>query len=332
MLRRILKKVEKLLRLSDGFFLADDGTPEGLLEELLQKERGIKVFQEFGDFLKQTKKKDYLGGFTGLLTELYDCPSTYSKQLSKSYFQILEPFLCLFGATTKAWLVDGMEESDIHGGFLARFLLFPGNEETQLIPITPPRDEQAEQKLAQQLAELYEISGTFEPTEEAKETYAKWYRRHRNELKSPGMGLLSSYYGRLEGYVWKIAFIFEAATNLSLNSVSTDSVKLAIDFVERLKKDLKPLILSDFQPSYWAKTTNKVVRLIRSAGSEGIIRSTLLRSTHLKAKQFTEVLDWLREAGEIRDKPNGTKGTRYCAVTKDESSQHSQAQLRRISL
>ncbi len=52
------------------------------------------------------------------------------------------------------------------------------------------------------------------------------------------MGLLSSYYGRLEGYVWKIALIFEATSNCNPQVISAESVQLAIKFVEKLKQDL----------------------------------------------------------------------------------------------
>jgi len=312
MLRRILEKVKAQLKLDYGFFLADDGTPEGVLTELRKKQRGIKAFNEFGDFLKKTKKKDYLGGFTGLLTELYDCPRSYTKQLSKDSFEIEEPFLCLLAATTKEWLLEGMDESDIQGGFLARFLLFPGNEEVDLIAITPKRDEEIEQQLAEQLGKLHNLSRTFAPTKETEKVYSDWYFRHRNELKKPGMNLLAPYYGRLEGYVWKFALIFEAASVPDSSVISADSVQLAIAFVERLKKDLIPLILVDFQPGYWPKTVNKVRQLIKSAAKTGITRSQLLRASHLKASQLTDVITWLEEADEIESAKTSSGGvTRY---------------------
>ncbi|MDA2931201.1 YfjI family protein [Acidobacteria bacterium AH-259-O06] len=319
MLRRILQKVKKILKLPHGFFLADDGTPEGLLTELHKKKSGIKAFQEFGDFLKQTKKRDYLGGFAGLFTELYDCPEAYSKQLSQDGFKIKEPFLCILGATTREWLVEGMSESDIQSGFLARFLLFPGNEETKLLPITPKRDTKAEEQLAKQLAELSKISGIFEPTEKAKQVYSDWYTRHRRELKKSDMGLLSPYYGRLEGYVWKIAFIFEATADPDLKSISADSVQLAINFVERLKQDLKPLILKEFQPGYWAKKVHKVRVLIQDAGSTGISRSRLLQYSHLKTTELTEVLAWLGQTKEIKSCKTGTGAIWYVAVQRKDS-------------
>ncbi|MDA2929102.1 YfjI family protein [Acidobacteria bacterium AH-259-O06] len=298
MLRRVLEKVEKKLKLEHGFFLADDGSPEGFLVELREKQRGVRVFNEFGNFQRQTKKRDYLGGFPGLFTELYDCPNTYRKQLSQSAFQIERPFLCLLGATTREWLVDGMDESDIRGGYLARFLLFPGKEEPELIPITPPRNEETEEQLAQQLAELSKISGAFEPTEKAKKVYSDWYIKHREELKQPGMGLLSAYYGRLEGYVWKIAFIFEATTKPKLQSISEASTQLAIQFVERLKKDLKPLIQNELQPNPLAKLLERVRRMIHKAGPR-ITRTQLLENSHLTSRQLDMVIKTLEEREEI---------------------------------
>ena len=298
MQRRILDRVKAFLGSEDGFYLADDGTPEGLLRELSENQSGIKAFNEFGDFLKRTKKRDFLGGFAGLFTELYDCPALYRKCLSKKGFQIEKPFLCLLGATTREWLLEGMDESDIQGGFLARFLFFPGSRDVKLIPITPPRDQEEEKALAAQLLQLHTLSGTWQPTRAAKEIYIDWYEKHRNELTQEGMSLLSPYYGRLEGYAWKIALIFEATAGPEfVESISADSTNLAIEFVERLKKDLKPLILQDFQPSAWAKKVNKIRALIERTGVIG--RSALLKNSHLRSKELNDVVRFLKETGEL---------------------------------
>ncbi len=299
MMRRVFKIVEEKLQLPHSLILADDGTPEGLLTELYNKNSGIKVFNEFGAFLKQIKKRDFLRGFTGLFTELFDCPDTYTKQLSKKSFSIDEPFLCIHGSTTREWLLDAMDETDITSGFLARFLFFPGESKTKLIPITFPRNRSAEEELAEKLASLNKISGTFAPTAEAESIYIDWYIRHRHELQEPSMALLSAYYGRLEGYVWKIAFIFEVTTNPNLESISAASVQLAIGFVERLKRDLKPLIQRDLQPSPMAKLLGRIRRMVQKAGPSGITRTNLLKNSHLTSKQLDMVIQTLKEREEI---------------------------------
>ncbi len=113
------------------------------------------------------------------------------------------------------------------------------------------------------------------------------------------MALLSAYYGRLEGYVWKIAFIFEVTTNPNLESISADSVQLAIRFVERLKRDLKPLILRDLQPSPMAKLLGRIRRMVQKAGPSGITRTNLLKNSHLTSKQLDMVLQTLKDREEI---------------------------------
>ncbi len=316
MQRRILQKAEEIIQPDNGFYFADDGTPEGLLLELAEQGRGIKAFNEFGAFLKKIKKRDYMGSFAGFLTELYDCPPQYRKRLAEKSYTVEAPFLCIEGATTREWLVDAMDESDIQSGFLARFLFFSADDKIELIPITPLRDEKAERRLAEELAKLYEVGGTFEPTVQAKEIYKSWYIKHRQELKAPGMSLLSSYYGRLEGYVWKIALIFEAVTNSRLTSISEGSTKLAIQLVERLKERLRPLILKDFQPSEWSKKVHKVRRLIKGAGMAGIGRSPLLRNSHLRAHELNEVLGWLQETEEIRSDSAAKGSFRYFYLKK----------------
>ncbi|MDA2927780.1 YfjI family protein [Acidobacteria bacterium AH-259-G07] len=311
MVKQILQRVKpepeviiveglRFVKAKSSYFLADDGTPQGLLRELRNKHSGIKVFQEFGNFLQQTKQKDYMGGFAGLLTELYDCPPSFSKQLAKQEdsFTIEEPFLCILGATTREWLLAGIDETDIRGGFLPRFLLFPG-EKTSPIPITPPPDERVEEQLARQLTELSKISGIFGPTEEAKQVYTDWYLRNYTEPEKPGMDLLSAYWGRLESYVWKIAFIFEATADPDLESISADSVRLAISFVERLKKNLKPLIQNELQPNPLAKLLERVRRMIHKAGPSGIARKYLLKNSHLTSRHLDIVIKTLEETEEI---------------------------------
>ncbi len=321
--RSILLRVEEKIGPKHSLILSDVGTPEGLLNELAEKQTGIKSFNEFGDFLRKIKKREFMGDYAGLLTELYDCPASFSKKLSQKYFKVQDPFLSILAASTREWMLNAMEESDIESGFLARFLFFVGDDSFELIPIVPERDKEAEEKLAIQLEQLHRISNIFQPTGEAESVYSDWYGKHRGELKKPGMGLLSSYYGRLEGYVWKIALIFEATSNGDLKVISADSVHLAINFVERLKRDLKPLILEDFQPGYWAKRVQKVRVLIKSVGPNGIIRSSLLKNSHLKAKELTEVLNWLREAGEITWETTGTGGTRYVYIEDQQATSES---------
>ena len=113
------------------------------------------------------------------------------------------------------------------------------------------------------------------------------------------MALLSPYYGRLEGYVWKIALIFEVTTDSESRSISAESTKLAIRFVEHLKGNLRPLIQQDLQPTTFAKKLEKVRRLIQKAGPTGITRSALLRASHLPAKELTDICSTLDEREEI---------------------------------
>ncbi len=67
---------ELLLKVDSDMFLANDYSPEALLESLSEKPHGVFYRDEFSGFLAQLTKRDYQTGAKELLNKLFDCPST----------------------------------------------------------------------------------------------------------------------------------------------------------------------------------------------------------------------------------------------------------------
>jgi hypothetical protein len=117
-----INSAESLLRSSaPDAVLPSDFSREKFLEILGKTPAGMLTLKEFGGFLAALGR-DYMGGMKETLTELYDGPDEYSRSLKSSTFTVKRPALTLLAATTLDWFEGRIDEGDLRGGFLARFL------------------------------------------------------------------------------------------------------------------------------------------------------------------------------------------------------------------
>lgn len=109
-----------------------------------------------------------MAGLKGLLTDLYDCPPRFTRKLKKGEFVIENGFLSLIGASTIDWLINGLREGDIRGGFLGRFLYFIASKKMKSLPIPPKPDDLLRANLLDELKTLEAIKGEMEISPEGR--------------------------------------------------------------------------------------------------------------------------------------------------------------------
>ena len=115
-------------------------TAEALFQLLNEQGGGVLTTSEFGAFLK-TLESSYNSSLRGLLTDLYDVPAIRSCRTMKGGTTTLKrPFISLAGVSTLPWIREVLTNSDLEGGFLARFLIFNTGSKNQIPRALPPKE------------------------------------------------------------------------------------------------------------------------------------------------------------------------------------------------
>ena len=295
-----------LYELNHNLVLPNDFSIEALLEHLSHQPQGILAFSEFSVLLEMCQRS-YMAGLKGLLTDLYDCRPRFTRKLKSGEYTIENGFLSLIGASTIDWLINGLREGDIRGGFMARFLYFVASKKTKSIPIPPKPDLELRTNLIEELRAVSVIQGEMKYSPEAEECYKTWYLEHEKglgwELQSD---LLSSFFSRLPDYCWKIAMLYSISVEREL-TISGGAVCKAIALTEYVKGGIKHLIEEEFEFSEEGRNKKKVFRFIShyfETRKTPIDHSTLLRNSHLPAKKLREATEALVAEGKLLP-PNG---------------------------
>jgi hypothetical protein len=288
--KRILRNVDERL------ILPDEWSQEKLVEELQDFPQGAMFSSEFLRFIKMLDK-DYMSGAKAFLTEIFDCPDKYSRKIKQKVISVSNISLSIFSATTLNWFLQAINESDLAGGFLPRFLFVPATSKEKTLPVPPPADIHKQNELVKLLREIYELKGEATILPEALEYYKRWYHRFENEyLKN--LSILSPFFTRLCTYALKFSIIYQVSNDKGLK-ITEDAMKQATQTANFLANKLEDLV-KEFTFTNFARNKKKVLDLIRGNNNEGIDRSKLLQLSHCSATQLNEIIRTLCEERSIR--------------------------------
>lgn len=236
------------LELVDRFeymnILADKTTPEALLEALqlgsssMEKKEEesntkIQIVVDSCGFIKASElsvflnKNTYSSGMVSLLTDLYDCPSTYKYVTrNKSPVLLQDVAVSLLGASTPDWLATSIPEAAFEGGFMSRVMFVVKEERDRSIPfpIEPEKDEKA--NLRRELQRIRKhFRGEIILTKEAREWFRSWYENGAD--LTTGDNQLVGFVERKPDTLLKLAIILAAAENPAMREIHIGHLKQA---------------------------------------------------------------------------------------------------------
>lgn len=228
------------LELVDRFeymnIIADKTTPEALLETLQLGSQGMEKKEEDSEtkiqiivdscgFIKASElsvflnKNTYSSGMVSLLTDLYDCPSTYKYVTrNKSPVLLQDVAISLLGASTPDWLATSIPEAAFEGGFMSRVVFMVKDERDRSIPfpVEPEKDEKA--NLRRELQRIRKhFRGEIILTKEAREWFKEWYANGADLTTSDNQ--LVGFVERKPDTLLKLAIILAAAENPALREI-----------------------------------------------------------------------------------------------------------------
>jgi hypothetical protein len=153
-------------------------------------------------------------GLTQLLTKIHSCESIFMKRAGGGDTYIELPFLCIAGCSTPEWLLENMQQSDVTGGWLIRYLIYEQKEKPDRAPpsMRPYPNRGLAEKWQSLIAEIHtstSIQGEWRLSKEALVTYDKAYHKVWDTILLPEEDKGDSMAGRALNMIFRVALVFE---------------------------------------------------------------------------------------------------------------------------
>ena len=333
---------------TDDYLMGTDGSPEGILTELQQRDGKTSLFHrdEITGFIEAAVKKDYNAGLLQTLTSLYDCRQE-KRTLRSGNIDIKKPRLILLCGGIKTQMEEVISIEHIRSGFIPRFIVVSGTTSSdQLRPIGPPTDvDPSEDIKAQIVEELYGIVDFWQPKPTVKTmslgttttqraviqgeremtaTPAAWERiRHLDfdavklSENSTDPNVYGPMYIRLANSIIKLAILLAGARKslvIERNDVC-QAIRLGDIFLGSATSFARGVEQApDMNP--WEKKADKILDYIKKKRPNPVSRSEVMRLFHVKSKDIADVETTLVQRGHIKISarkgimPNGARSTR----------------------
>jgi hypothetical protein len=143
----------------DDPILATDGTPEGIISELSDRDGKSSLFyrDEITGLIEAMTRKDYLAGMMEALTKLYDGEKE-KRTLRRQTITVTDPNLVILSGGIRNKMAEILDAKHIGSGFLPRFLVVSGWTGVEdMKPIGPPEETVSDirDSLVVELTRLY---------------------------------------------------------------------------------------------------------------------------------------------------------------------------------
>jgi hypothetical protein len=316
----------------DDFLMGTDGSPEGILTELQDRDGKASVFHrdEITGFVEAAVKKEYNAGILQALTSLYDGRQE-KRTLRSGTINVRKPRLIIWCGGIKTQMQEAVTIEHIRSGFLPRFIVVSGTTTSdQLRPIGPPLEvDESEDIKARIIDELYDIVEFWMPKpkvqtmtlgmtttqrtkiqgeREMKATQEAWNRIRELSFDAVKLGenstspeIYTPMYTRLADSIIKLAMLLAGARR-SLTIEYDDvcqAIRLADIFLDSATEFARGVEEApDINP--WEKKADKILKYIQSKHPEPVTRSDVMRRFHVKAHDVADVEATLIMRGHIK--------------------------------
>ena len=331
--RQCAKRLLKAAGLTDRLGGENLASDSGLLEAVHRSPACLFQIDEFGRILKTLGRADkpHLYAIPTTLMQLYS--SANSLFLGKEYASgerqdIDQPCACLYGTTVPAHFFAALTHDEAQDGFLARFLVFQGNDdppEQDALPSPPP---DALLAIVAALAtrtrnisphgNIDAIQGInppvipFAPAAKVLlDALAKEKTAGRKAQQREGTDAL---WGRCWEMAVKVALIVAVADGAEV--ISADHAALGIAVATWCIGTMAAHLATHVAENDTESAGKRVERIIREAGAGGMSMSDLYAKTRfLKKRERSDIVEEMKEAGLILEsvasaKEGNPKGVR----------------------
>jgi hypothetical protein len=315
---KVLRQDDELAR----FLGPEEYSAEALLSHLSAQPCCLLPVTEFGDLLAIVR--GWGVRLKPVLMSLYDCPETYTKQLSKRAFTITQPRVSMVAAVNVA-LMNELPDTiiDWSSGFLARFaMIMPGtldgttvslNYCPDLIRHPSMADPATLQDLASTLMDLRRratpITGLSREAYAIKEDWLDKYEKVGEGVE----GLLESVYHGLSTLLTKVATLYNADLAPGEPKVTGEAMRYACAFTDLAWESAKAME-AVFAPTASGKLMARVTDMLDKAGETGVPYREILRRLRITVGELQPILDTL-EAAKLVEKGTLPRSGKHYWIT-----------------
>lgn len=326
----------------ERFLGTSDWTSAAAIRGSLSKSASqVCLVDEFGKWLRRVsgdRVPPHLQGVKDMLMQSYSRASgvmlgvAYANQRDNPQVDILEPNLCVYGASTPDELFGALDHGAITDGFLNRILFFHVDDRLPPMRELDLMVEGDREKLRDQLFQsLRELEVATRPEGElvevtndgstktgcrvvpwTPEARAKWRTIQQRcddrmrELRDQG-SQIAELWVRAAAHVAKLAMI-RGVTDDPTQPVDVHHVDWADELVSWSTERTAAVCAAHVADNSNEATTKRVMRIIEKAGQDGLSLSQLTRATQwLRRSERIDVLRTLQEGGQVQESTRATR-------------------------
>ena len=279
--------------------LSGEQSREKFLSLLKTNPNVLYPISEFSAVLSMWNR-DYSQGFKEIVVDLFDCRQEYSRQtLKDGKVTISQPALNILAASTLDWLKEKLTEGDMRGGLMGRFLLIPGITKGIDRGLNLTIDKQAKQGLADFLKLIRTIKQSWIDVSAVLPEYNSWVKKAEKAIVNDPE--LLGFQSRLATHTLKLAVLFTISDMPGPQAkyiLTSDNLNRAFVLGKWLIDQAITLAETGFIKSKTEQQVQRLLELARQPG--GIDRRQAIRRTHLKSREFDQIVQTAAERGELR--------------------------------
>jgi len=234
----------------------------------------------------------------GLLTDLYDCPSSRLGggtigNGSRSYERV---YMSLLGASTPSWLASAINPDVIEGGFTSRCLFI--NSEERKKKIAWPTENDDKQWKHNNIKTMLEIRDkvkhykTVQIDSAALKVFTNWYNR-REENHEP---YLRSFESREDDHILRTSALL--AINNDRFRITSKDIKQGIRIINQVKEEGAKVFSTASINDKMSIGVERVRTHILESGDSGIGHTDLYRKVqyYLTSKELKTLIEIMHES------------------------------------
>jgi hypothetical protein len=288
-------------------------SPEAFIEHLSENNHAPWIRDEAAGVLS-AMKREYMRGFKDSLMQLYDCRPFYRKlrtsfrKGAKTEFQVDDPYLISFWATTDAALLANTDMNDTLSGFMARILYhFPQGKKDKWLPLeegnalnSPLEGVVVEmlQTIAQKIEEMEPMA--LHLSEEAAGYYVEWQKVRETAWIDSNDGHGMQIYSRLAPTVLKLAILYE------LGSPNFDpEIPIRLEYIVEACRMVDSYYLPTARTIYDSvgadaekNIIDRIINFLKTKGGK-VPKRDISRHVKIKARDLDDYLDTMITDGTI---------------------------------
>ena len=268
-------------------------TPERFIDEIAPDPGSVapSILVHSSELSVFLTKQQYGEPLISILTDMYDCPDSWSyKTKNRGETNLKDLFLCIIAASTPDSIASSIPQTALTEGFASR-VLFVFQEDTEkrnALPELTLEERMLKVELIGELAEIHKMEGLFHLDAEAREWYIAWY----GQARPPEDKWLEGMFARRHDHLLRLGMILAASFHRQTIEINDlQAADMALNDIEKLTPYALREIGGDAKTSFLSRAETMIRR------RERITHSELLRNLYpLTAEDLRKIMETLISA------------------------------------